>query len=148
MKAISLWQPWATLLVTGHKEHETRGWPTQVRGTVAVHAAKKKCSEARELVLEYPFCDALNDHELSALPFGCLIGTVDLVACVQAEKVYAPGIWGHEDPDFFFGNFEPGRWAWKCESPRMLAEPIPYRGMQGFFELPPDVARILARLER
>ena len=42
IKAISLWQPWASLIVCGAKEIETRSWSTKVRGTVAIHAAKTK----------------------------------------------------------------------------------------------------------
>lgn len=41
MKAISLWQPWATLISTGDKTWETRSWATTYRGPLAIHAAKK-----------------------------------------------------------------------------------------------------------
>ena len=41
MKAVSLWQPWASLIVHGIKGVETRGYPTNVRGRVAIHATKK-----------------------------------------------------------------------------------------------------------
>lgn len=141
MKCISLWQPWATLLVYGHKLHETRSWPTQVRGIVAIHAAKHKDPEGRVLTLEHPFCDALNGAEFDDLPFGCLLGTVRLVDCIRTEAVYPetlPSGWAGMPPDYFFGNFEAGRWAWKCDCPLQLAEPIPYRGEQGFFEVPDE----------
>lgn len=42
MKAISLWQPWATLIATGAKQIETRSWATSYRGPIAIHAAKRK----------------------------------------------------------------------------------------------------------
>jgi hypothetical protein len=38
-KAITLWQPWAYLLVQGIKKFETRGWPTKYRGPLAIHAS-------------------------------------------------------------------------------------------------------------
>lgn len=41
MKAISLWQPWASLIAAGVKSIETRGWPTNYRGQIAIHAAKR-----------------------------------------------------------------------------------------------------------
>jgi hypothetical protein len=43
MKAISLWQPWASLLFTTPraKLHETRHWPTSYRGLLYIHAAKR-----------------------------------------------------------------------------------------------------------
>lgn len=44
MKAISLWQPWASLIACGAKPYETRHWapPRELIGqTIAIHAAKK-----------------------------------------------------------------------------------------------------------
>ena len=44
MKAITLWQPWATLVATGLKEYETRSWapPEDLIGRrLAIHAAKR-----------------------------------------------------------------------------------------------------------
>lgn len=41
MKAITVLQPWATLLVTGKKHIETRSWKTNYRGEILIHAGKK-----------------------------------------------------------------------------------------------------------
>jgi hypothetical protein len=44
MKAISLWQPWASLIAAGLKPYETRNWapaPSMIGQTIAIHAAKK-----------------------------------------------------------------------------------------------------------
>jgi len=41
MKAITLYQPWASLLAIGPKKHETRSWKTKHRGWIAIHAAKR-----------------------------------------------------------------------------------------------------------
>jgi len=40
MKALTLTQPWATLVILGVKRIETRGWATPYRGRIAIHAAK------------------------------------------------------------------------------------------------------------
>ena len=40
MKAITIWQPWASLLVSGRKRYETRSWATSYRGPIAIHAAR------------------------------------------------------------------------------------------------------------
>jgi hypothetical protein len=40
MKAITLHQPWATLVAIEQKKIETRSWPTSYRGPLAIHAAK------------------------------------------------------------------------------------------------------------
>src|SRR6266496_247116 len=41
MKAISLWQPWATLMALNFKKVETRIWETKYRGPLAIHAAQR-----------------------------------------------------------------------------------------------------------
>lgn len=51
MKAISLWQPWASLIACGAKPYETRDWapPVNLIGqTIAIHAAKKIDKDAAE----------------------------------------------------------------------------------------------------
>ena len=41
MKALTIWQPWASLLVSGQKKYETRSWATSYRGPIAIHAAMR-----------------------------------------------------------------------------------------------------------
>lgn len=38
MKAITIWQPYASLIAAGLKEYETRSWPTRYRGPIAIHS--------------------------------------------------------------------------------------------------------------
>ena len=47
MKAISLWQPWASAIAVGAKRYETRGWPAvaggqRFAGWLAIHASKRE----------------------------------------------------------------------------------------------------------
>ena len=42
MKALTLWQPWASLIAVGAKTIETRSWSTKYRGPLAIHAAKRR----------------------------------------------------------------------------------------------------------
>lgn len=130
MKAISLWQPWASLWLSGRKVHETRCWSTSYRGPLYIHAAKK-CVYIHH---EIPFLDILNDefggHWAMDLPTGAIIGEVDLVDCVPVESL-GPG---HRcSDDFFCGDFSAGRFAWRCENPRPLDSPLPYVGRQRIF---------------
>ena len=41
MKAITVIQPWASLLAEGAKLYETRSWKTNYRGEILIHAGKK-----------------------------------------------------------------------------------------------------------
>lgn len=42
LKAITIWQPWASLIACGAKQYETRSWKTDYRGPIAIHAAAKR----------------------------------------------------------------------------------------------------------
>lgn len=55
MKALTLTQPWATLVITGRKRFETRGWRTGYRGQIAIHAAKGMPGWAKEAASEFGF---------------------------------------------------------------------------------------------
>ncbi len=54
MKALTIWQPWASLIIAGAKPYEFRGWraPRSLIGQrIVIHAAAKKidCEEASAL---------------------------------------------------------------------------------------------------
>jgi len=127
MKAISLWQPWASLMALGLKKIETRSWATRYRGPLYIHAAKK--------VIGWPSIDiqAVFDDDIafqpSDLPLGCLICKVDLIDC----RV----ILNHNQPDYperAFGDYTHGRSMWITENLETF-KPIPYRGRQGLFDV-------------
>ncbi len=59
MKALSLTQPWATLVAIGAKRIETRGWWTAYRGELLIHATKTMPRDCRELCDDEPFKSAL-----------------------------------------------------------------------------------------
>jgi hypothetical protein len=69
-----------------------------------------------------------------ALPRGAIIGAVNLVRCCPTEAVYRATFAGHDD-NFLCGNFGPNRFAWERSEYQVFADPIPYRGAQGFFNV-------------
>ncbi|HEA67794.1 hypothetical protein LCGC14_1966460 [marine sediment metagenome] len=128
MKAISLWQPWASAMALGWKRIETRHWKTSYRGPLLIHAAKK--------IIGWPSMDIhdLFDDEIafqpSDLPRGAILCRVDLVGC---EQIYI-----HNRPtgiERILGDYTPGRFKWITEN-MISFGPIPYRGSQGFFDVP------------
>ncbi|AWV19744.1 hypothetical protein A3862_27255 [Methylobacterium sp. XJLW] len=48
MKALSIMQPWAWLIVNGHKDIENRDWRCHRRGHVLIHAGKKVDRDAMQ----------------------------------------------------------------------------------------------------
>lgn len=142
MKAISLWQPWASLWVLGFKIHETRHWPTNVRGAVAVHAAKRWTRETVELLHTEPFRSALMpyiNNGSPCLPVGAFVGVVNIVDCKPVEQVALT------DPDASFGDFSPGRFAWRAGEFWTIS-PLPAKGRQGFWEITPEDLRTIRAL--
>jgi hypothetical protein len=160
MRALSLWQPWATLLVGGRKRIETRSWPLKHRGPLLIHAAKKWNADLSALCVREPFKDALEClgvfhvnpfTQPPGLPFGAIVGRVNIVGCVligmtRTHYDTVPGaemVLGHGDytvppdePERAFGDYTPGRYAILCDDPVRFAEPIPFAGHQGLFDVP------------
>lgn len=134
MKAISLWQPWATLVALGVKQFETRGWATNYRGPLAIHAAKRKADkyELNEAILE-SLIDA-GFTRLSELPYGCIVCTVDLVDCCTTESAHLSSFW--RPAERHFGDYTPGRFAWRLANVQPV-DNIPARGSQGFWNWQP-----------
>ncbi len=125
MKAISIRQPWAWLIIHGGKDIENRDWSTAVRGPVLVHASKGMTrSEYQEAADNYDPGDIGPDlPPFEALERGGIVGQVEIVGC--ANKSTSP---------WFSGKF-----GFVLANPKPL--PFrPYRGMLGFFEVPDPVA--------
>lgn len=74
MKAITVWQPWATLLATGQKHNETRSWKTSYRGEILIHAAK---TDHSGILLHIPMEELKHFQDagvVNKLPTGAIIG--------------------------------------------------------------------------
>lgn len=133
MPAITLWQPWASLWCSPAKLHETRGWHTTRKGWLLVHAAKRKLDNESASELDAIMDKYFDQHWGLEIPFGALVGMVNLVDCVPTNNFAA----AYDDTeDGQCGDFFPGRYAWRRGEFRRFARPIPYRGAQGFFNVP------------
>ena len=132
MKAITLWQPWATLIRIRIKPFETRGWATRYRGPLAIHAGKTR--KGLDLCRGDPGIEqalATAGYSLDTLPLGVVVCTVRLVSCWPAEQIVA------EDLADAFGDYSPGRFAWYLRAVRPLDPPVPSTGRQGLWEWRP-----------
>ena len=147
IKALSLWEPWASLIAVGAKKYETRSWATTYRGPLLICAARGGLSD-RDLmkILQQPeFQSALWSivppyaaqetsivHRakfiFNSLYFGHAVAIVDLVRCWKTEHLAVM-----EDQKLF-GDFSPGRYAWKLENVRTF-QPFLVKGRQGLFEV-------------
>lgn len=168
--ALSLWQPWASLIAIGAKRIETRHWSTSYRGPLVIHAAKTRNELA--MCWNEPFRTVLEDAkklppitrrgegraELNyeerchfikqgvsqgwMLPLGALVCVVDLMDCVPTEQLQP------DEPENHFGNYAPGRFGWMLENIRPLPHPMPYRGGQGLFCVETDLLNGVSLTEK
>ena len=83
MKALSLTQPWATLVASGRKQVETRSWTTSYRGPLLIHAAKGFPVYAREFALIVYG----NPAVLPYLPLGAIVARAYLLDVRRTESM-------------------------------------------------------------
>lgn len=136
VKAISLYQPWASAVAWGLKRVETRDWSTPYRGLLVIHAAKHFTEDERLMCGEYPFEDALRERRMTCyqLPRGvalCIVELFNVVATdVLVQKI--------SRKERVCGNYAPGRYGWVLEMVKVFDTPIPLRGMPGLFDVDLD----------
>lgn len=155
MKAITIHQPWATLIATGAKIFETRSWPTKYRGPIAIHASKKDplpTIRSLPVKVQRSIFDCyyekfnISAATLERMVTGHIIATAELVECYEVHidhtgdavlmKAGVPAEWiGMYSNEFQFGHYDFGRYAWKLSNVKMLPEPIPVKGQQGIWNV-------------
>ena len=152
MKALSLWQPWASLVAFGEKKVETRIWKTSYRGPIAIASTKAErplpgigMSRDSKLFQEY-FRLASERHGWGArywpekdregwnvcppdlrralCGFGAVLCTAELVAIEETSAVRDD----LDEKERVFGNYEDGRYAWFLENVKRFDRPIPVKG--------------------
>lgn len=133
LPALTLWQPWASLIFCGVKEHETRSWPIPDRfygRRIAIHAsatlpaARHVRPELAELCVR-EFGSAWR----TSMPYGAVLGT-----CVLSGHVPTDQLRDHvHNDDLTAGIWDDGRWAWILSTVAPLPAPVPAMGAQGFW---------------
>lgn len=135
MLAISIRQPWASLILKAGKDIENRCWATKVRGRVLIHAAKGMTKGEHEDAIEFAV-DAIRADPRNAgvtkmrtlrelgfafeeLERGGIIGSVEIVDCVTSST-----------SPWFVGQF-----GFVLRNPLPLTF-VPWKGQLGFFKVP------------
>lgn len=152
MKALTLMQPWATLVAIGAKRIETRSWATSHRGQIAIHAAKTFPGYAKSLCESALFCRILgwpeapadldqewldgNRSRINALPRGSILATARLVNCLETEMIRRH-VQPFTEQEEAFGNYDQGRFGFLLDGVIPLAAPVPAKGALGLWEWNP-----------
>ncbi len=151
MKALTIWQPWASLIMTGAKPYEFRRWDYSQRircvtgSRIVIHAGARPMRAAEiDDILE-----RINDHISSlrreiarpllerikaahklrgVVPMACGLGTATLLRPKRVDALFS----SPADSD----RIDHHMWAWPLVDIKPFAEPVPMRGFQGFWDWP------------
>jgi hypothetical protein len=136
MKALTLWQPWATLVAMEVKRIETRCWATKYRGEIAIHSAAKLPpkwlgTSSQSHVFRDQLTDVFGvrrdrvDDIVRGLPYGKVLCVVCLTAIEEIDGELRDSISARER---VFGNYGEGRYAWHLRMVEVFEPPIAAKG--------------------
>ena len=114
MKALSIRQPWANLILRAGKDIENRTWPTSFRGRIYVHAGKSVDWDVDHMDTRGHRFEVKVPEET-----GAILGEVDIVDCVTES-----------DSKWFDGPY-----GFVLENAVAYGTPIPYKGQLGLFDV-------------
>lgn len=140
IKAVSVRQPWADLIVEGHKTMDLRTWSTSHRGPLAIYASLEVEKEACKI----------RGVDVKTLTTGALIGIVDLADVIPlTKKSYDENKKKH----LAGRNYRDGMFGWVLKNPRQLDPPQVTKGRLHLFdvnieqvETKPEVISISSKL--
>jgi hypothetical protein len=133
VKALSIHEPWASLIAFGIKQYETRTWHRDYRGDLAIHATVNR-RWIDHAGLFFP------QHTDITYSPGCIVAVADLVAIHRSDDLVRDA--GFDVNQIVYGDFSPGRSIWELRNVRRIT-PIPARGNMGLWDLPAVVEDLL-----
>jgi len=155
IKCITIWQPWAELIVNGNKDRECRSWPVRYTGPLLIHAGKKfdpDCLDAesfhlprgkRQLdksLLQGKGLEITIPESEADYQYGGIVGLVWLTDCLGWDRYQHPS-------DYRYSPWHvPGQYGWVLEKARRLPF-TPMRGQQGLYSVTAEILDSLGLTE-
>ena len=122
MKALTIKEPWATLIIDGYKKYEFRSWKTNYRGKILIHAGM---SEEKDMLKKF------KDYNLNCSK-GMIIGEALLTDCILVTKEFEEEllkidktVYGRESHEMTY--------AWELENVIKYDKPIHIKGKLGLW---------------
>lgn len=128
--ALSLWQPWASLIAMGEKHYETRGWYPRKHQPqyLAIHAAKRWTGAEqafhRTFMRRFPHMQWPESLPLGAVLCICQLHSIHHTETIRDQLL---------PQERTFGDYSDGRYAWELEVLHVFEQPIPAQGAQLFW---------------
>lgn len=151
MKALTLWQPWASLVAAGVKPFEFRAWaaPASIVGQrIAIHAGARKVQKGELADLLYRLVHDPASTGLRQVGVPVSAGTLldrwrQAPAMLPLSAVVCTAVLGkpRRVGDIFRGvhdsdRLDHSKWGWPMLDVRPLEPIVPARGAQGFWDWP------------
>ena len=133
MKILSVRQPWAWLIVAGHKDIENRKWYTNHRGPLLIHASK--AMDPEDFPMQRKWVNQSGIVIPEDLPRGAIVGAATLTDVWDKKKFERPGIRWFEGP-----------YGFKMEDAVEFAEPIQCRGQLGIRDVSDALAARVSKM--
>lgn len=124
MKALTIREPFATLIKDKVKIYETRSWKTNYRGEIYIHAAKARSKSSNVSVASTYLKSKENPEHIICK---CL-----LKDCIYMDDNFINEVKKNKE-EYNSGRYEVGRFAWKLEVIEVLKEPIYAKGQLGIW---------------
>ena len=122
MKALTIKEPWATLIIEGYKKYEFRSWKTNYRGKILIHAG---------LSLEKDMKERFKDYDLE-YKLGYIIGEAEIVDCILVDKKLNEQL-KKINPVVYGRSNHVENYAWKLENIKKYDNPISCKGKLGLW---------------
>jgi len=122
MKALTIKEPWASLIINGYKKYEFRSWKTNYRGKILIHAG---------LSIEKDIIKRFESYNL-IYKKGAIIGEADLVDCILVDKEFNQKL-KSINPIIYERSNHPQTYAWKLENIKKYDKPINVKGKLGLW---------------
>ncbi len=122
MKALTIKEPWATLIIDGYKKYEFRSWKTNYRGKILIHAG---------MSLEKDMLKRFEEYDLKCSK-GEIIGEAELTDCILVDKEFNDELI-KINPVVYAKSNHVQKYAWKLENVIKYSNPIPIKGKLGLW---------------
>lgn len=145
---MSMWQPWAGLVISGAKRLEGRVWKSDFRGRLWIHAASKTLEEDERKEIEEAI-DHPDAKPPTSYPLSCLLGYVDVIDMISHEELLSRreeyqqlldgGVAPAAHVEYYIHEDNQSDYVFVCLRPKQLLMPLAMSGEHKIYQLPKNI---------
>ena len=131
MKALTIKEPWASLIINGYKKYEFRSWKTKYRGKILIHAGMSLEKDAAKRFSEYN----LEYYK------GAIIGEAIITDCILVDTKFNEEL-RKINPLVYARSNHVETYAWKLENIKKYDKPIYIKGKLGLWNYEEHLVKV------